>query len=64
MTIPCATCEMRSGCERERRCFRPRTLDAANREWAEAIEAFRVAAVRLNNASKAVHEALKVGAQS
>jgi hypothetical protein len=63
MTIPCKTCERPGSCIGDRRCNRPRTVDHALKEWAAAIDAMNAAATRLNDASKAVQEALKTEAQ-
>ncbi len=54
MNIPCRSCEMPSSCQRDNRCYRPRTLEAATKECREAAEALQAAAKRLNNAMSAL----------
>jgi len=49
--VPCETCEMRSSCARDRRCYRPRTLAHWLKELEEADLAVRAALRRMNEAA-------------
>lgn len=55
--IPCKTCEMRSSCARDGRCYRPLDLEYWLKEAREAVQAMDAAARRLDSAMNGLNKA-------